>query len=116
MVVGFLSVDPAVSVASSVAVAEAFLSVVVEVVACASDLASPSALVQAAVAHSSESSAVVVVVAAFLFVVEVVAASTVLAAISAVEVDVDSAVVVVVVVVLEQVQGQVEDQRDSVLE
>ena len=115
MVVGFLSVDPAVSVASSVAVAEAFLSVVVEVVACASDLASPSALVQAVVAHSSESS-VVVVAAAFLFVVEVVAASTVLAAISAVEVDVDSAVVVVVVVVLEQVQGQVEDQRDSVLE
>ena len=109
MVVGFLSVDPAVSVASSVAVAEAFLSVVVEVVACASDLASPSALVQAAVAHSSESSAVAVVAAAFLFVVEVVAASTVLAAISAVE-------VVVVVVVLEQVQGQVEDQRDSVLE
>ena len=100
------------SVASSVAVAEAFLSVVVEVVACASDLASPSALVQAAVAHSSESSAAVVVVA-FLFVVEVVAASTVLAAISAVEVGVGSAVVVVV---LEQVQGQVEDQRDSVLE
>ena len=111
MVVVFLSVDPAVSVASSVAVAVAFLFVVVEVVACASDLASPSALVQAAVAHSSESSAAVVV--AFLFVVEVVAASTVLAAISAVEVGVGSAVVVVV---LEQVQGQVEDQRDSVLE